>query len=495
MSSVFISLVSGIALSLAFPKANLYPVAWVAISPLMYYASRLSWGRALLCGFAFGMGFFVSLLYWIGLFGAFPLILLAMIQTSFFLLFVLAVKWPGPRLGPWGRLVLLPCAWLAAEWLRSFGTYGVAWGLIGNSQYKLVPIIQIAGLTGVWGVTFLLAVSNAALANLAIALKASRRIGLAWAQMGLVVVLAIGVFAFGTLSMRSFESEGRSIRAAVVQGNVDQTRGRDSVHRTEICETYQAMTREAGREGADLVIWPEGVIPGSLNTDYWFQGRLSRLASETGAHILVGSKFHAGGDSYNASYLINPRNMNMERYDKVHLVPFGEFVPARGHLPFLHRYRVTEMDVSRGSRFNVLNADTYKIGTAICFESIFPYISRELTLTGAEVLCVITNDAWFRGTAAAEQHMAASVFRAVENDRYVLRSAATGVSCIIDPCGRILERIELFEEAYVLEDVCLRGDLTVFTRHGDWFVGASVALAAVLGLFCRVRRGGISRRR
>ncbi len=167
-------------------------------------------------------------------------------------------------------------------------------------------------------------------------------------------------------------------------------------------------------------------------------------------------------------------------------MPFGEFVPARKYLPLLANYRVTPMDVTPGRGFNLLDGGPCRIGVAICFESTFPYISRTLTASGAQLLCVITNDVWFGRSAAAEQHAEMSVLRAVENRRYLLRGAATGVSCIIDPRGRVLEGLPIFEQGSISATVECLGGKTFYTRHGDWF---AYAMLLLVGLACAVAIG------
>jgi len=490
MSASVICLISGVVLSLAFPRADLHWIAWFALAPLMYYTYRLTWKQALICGMAFGVGFFGSLLYWIAIFGKFPWVALSIFQGLFVLAFVAAAKLVGSRLGTWGRFILLPALWVAFEWIRSLGMFGFTWGDVGYTQYKVLPVIQIASLTGVWGVSFLLAASNAALANLAAARRSSSGLGAAHAQVLLVCLLVVAVVVFGLASLRMpVAATGRQVRAAVVQGNVNQDADQDVAYNERVWRTYRAMTSAAAEKGADLVVWPETVVPGCLGRDPFIQRRLSALAAVLGAHLLVGAwDEDDGGRVYNSAFLIGPGSGVLGRYWKVHLVPFGEYVPARKYMPFLRYYRVTAYDTSPGPGYNVMEVGDYKLGTAICFESIFPHISRQLTLSGANLLCVITNDAWFGQTSAAEQHMAKSVFRAVENDRYVIRGAATGISCIIDPRGRILARSGLFRRALLVHDVRTESDTTFYTRHGDWLVYACLALTLLLAVIASVRR-------
>lgn len=490
MLYIVVSLISGILLSLAFPRANMHWLAWFALAPLMYYVYRLTWKRALICGLAFGVGFFASLLYWIAIFGKLPWVLLSILQALFVVGFVVLAKLIGSRLGLWGRFMLLPALWLAFEWFRSLGMLGFTWGDMGYSQYKVLPVIQIASLAGVWGVSLLVALSNAAFANLATARKAGRGFGAAYMQVFLVGLLVLAAAIYGQASVgRRNAPAGERVKAAVVQGNVNQDTDQDVEYCEHVWHTYRTMTLAAAQKGADFIVWPETVVPGCAGSEATIQRRLSSLAAEAGGYLLVGgSDEDEEGRMYNSAFLIGPGRGVLGRYAKVHLVPFGEFVPARRYIPFLGHYRVTPYDTSPGPGYGPLDTGRYQLGMAICFESIFPHISRRFSLSGAELLCVITNDAWFGRTAAAEQHMAKSVFRAVENHRYLIRAAATGISCIIDPRGRILAQCGLFQPGVLVHDVWTDTDRTFYVAHGNWLVYVCLVAIFLLAIVASLRR-------
>ena len=488
MTSIVVSLITGVVLSLAFPKANLHWVAWFALAPLMYYVYPLSWKRALICGLAFGMGYFGALVYWIAVFGKLPWVVLAVFQSVFIVGFVAAAKSIGGRMGLWSRFLLLPALWLTFEWIRSLGMFGFTWGDLGYSQYKALPVLQIASITGVSGISFLLALSNAALSNLMTARRLRMGHGAAHAQVFLVLLLVAGTLVYGFASLGSRDTDiGRPIRAAVVQGDVNQDTKIDWKFIERTWSAYTSMTLDAGKRGADLIVWPETVVPGHVRRDLYVRTRLSSLAALAHAQLLVGGWDEDDqGRAYNSVFLIGPEPVVLGQYSKVHLVPFGEFVPGRKYMPFLKYYRVTAYDTSPGRGHNTIKADSCRVGTSICFESIFPEISRRMTASGADLLCVITNDCWYDWTAAAEQHMAFSVLRAVENRRWLVRGASTGISCIIDPHGRIVARSEVRRPAVVASDVRARTDRTFYTTHGDWPLRLSHSLILLL-LLPRIR--------
>lgn len=493
MASIVISLISGIVLALAFPRANLDWVAWFTLAPLMYYVFRRPWKDVLLCGFAFGMGFFGVLLYWIGVFGKLPWFVLAVFQGLYVVGFVMLAKLIGTRLGPWGRFILMPSLWVSIEWVRSLGMMAFTWGDLGYSQYRALPMIQIASITGVRGISYLIVLANSALANLAIARKTRSGLSAAHAQFFIVLALMIGTVVYGLAVLSRPLPEGDRVRVAVIQGDINQDRKLTTEYVQSAWDVYSSLTRQAGTQGVDLIVWPETVVPGRPRYDFFALHRLAGLADVTGAKLLVGGwDEDALGKVYNSVFLIGPKPEIIGSYAKVHLVPFGEFVPLRKHLPFLSRYHVTAYDTSPGTDFSTIDAGQHRIGTAICFESIFPLISRTMTARGANLLCVVTNDCWYDWTAAAEQHMSFAVFRAVENRRWLVRGASTGISCVIDPCGRIVSRIGAHRSGIVSAEVHTLSGLTPYTRAGDWVVWLSLVFILILVL-ARPRGKGTSR--
>lgn len=485
-----ICLASGILLSQAFPRANLHWAAWFAAAPVMYYPYRLGWRQALLAGLVFGLGFNGGLLYWIGLFGALPLVLLCVIESLFVLAFIGLAKLIGSRYGSWARFVLLPALWVSLEWLNSLGPSAFPWGSLGYSQYRALPLIQVSSLAGVWGVSLVLVLSNSILANLADAHRRNLGLGPVCLQAALVAALVIGSWLYGRASIKGFRPTGTPVRAAVVQGNIRQNARQKAEYREQIWQVYGSLTRAAARRGAEFAVWPEGVVPDCVGVDPVIQSRLSDLSRETGVSLLVGGRDEdSAGRRYNSAFLITPESGVAGRYAKVHLVPFGEVVLLRDYLPLLAQYRVTDYDVSHGRGVTVLDAGRFRVGTAICFESIFPDISRAYVRSGAGILCTITNDAWFGRTSAAEQHMAKSVFRAAETNRYVLRAAVTGISCIIDPRGRILAREGLFEEGVLVEDVYAMEGSTFYARHGDWLICLCIGMIVAMAAGALITRG------
>jgi len=492
--TLLLSLVSGIALSLAFPGAGIHTMAWVALVPLFYVAVNREPAFSALCGFLFGLGFFGSLLWWIRIFGGLPWTLLVIFQSLYIAGFALCASIFTGRVSGWVRFLVLPALWVAFEWLRAQGLLAFTWGDVGYSQAPALPVIQFAAATGVWGVSFIVALVNSALANAFSEWDENRSLRRWYAQAGVTALIAAIVIGFGLLSLNTPE-KGEPIRAAVVQGNIDQDTDEDLDYYDKCLTTYRRMTLDAASKSAELIVWPETAMPGFPGSEPYLQGWLASLSAEVNASLVVGGRDEdLRGRIFNSAFLTVPEDGMVSRYAKVRLVPFGEFVPWRDTLPLLDNYRVTPVDLTPGRGFNLLDGGPCRIGVAICFESTFPYISQTLALSGAELLCVITNDAWFLRSAAAEQHARMSVLRAVENRRYLLRAAATGVSCILDPRGRVVGEVPIWEKGTVSAEVRALDGTTFYTRHGDWFAYAAlgISIAALVNAIRDRRRSGVS---
>lgn len=469
---------------LSFPRSALFPIAWVALVPLLIAVRRVRPGGALLLGLLTGFIFFAGLLYWICIFGYIPWLALAIMQG----LFIAAFAFLANRIYARGRfsIVLIPAMWVAFEWLRTLGLFGFSWGDLAYSQAHWPVAIQIASITGSWGVSFLITLINTAIAGFLVNRdKRSRMVLTASAAVMLVNI------AYGTISIHQTSKIIPHTKIAMVQGGVDLTWTTPDINE-KITRAYWPMTESI--KGADFVVWPESVMPGDILSSPSLQFGMASLTQKTGASILAGGfhsvedKHAAGGvKEYNGAYLISPQGKIIGRYDKVRLVPFGEFVPGRNWLPILKDYPIMDYDRYPGRGYYTLHSNKGDIGTMICFESTFPYIGRTLAKSGAEVLFVITNDSWFLKTAAVAQHHDFSILRAVENHRYVVRNATTGISSLITPWGTVLESAGLGEKAIVRGGVAMLKGQTVYTRYGDWFVVLCMAISAV-GLVASIMR-------
>ena len=340
--------------------------------------------------------------------------------------------------------------WCGLEWLRGLGAFGFTWGWLGYSQAPVLWLLPMARAAGTLGLSFAIVLANAALAELV--MPSSPRHLRGRPLLGLAATAAV-ILLLRAWGMAAPAPRGPTLTAAVVQGSAHGPLLGEDVNtpltreeQEAAISRYAALTAEAARKRPALIVWPESAIPDAPEEEPWLAARLARIAEEADTWLLAGGAYvDEEGRSFNSAYLYSPSGHVTARYDKVHLVPFGEYVPGRSWLPLLRRYPIRDFDFAAGSVPRMLQAGTVTIGPMICFESIFPSISWDLCERGAQVVVVITNDAWFGRTAAAEQHRQIAVLRAVETGRWVLRGASTGISAIIAPDGRIVAEAGLYE--------------------------------------------------
>lgn len=494
MKKAIISAISGFLLVLAFPPFGAGWLAWFALVPLLFSLEGVGLKKGLLYGFIFGAAFFLGTVYWVVhsmyYYGGVPfgvgvlamlllVVYLSLYPAAFGLLASLA-----STSRPSARLVLVPVFWTAVEYLRGHLFTGLPWVLAGYSQTAYLPVIQVADITGVWGVSFLVVFVNSALwitARRFLYKDGSTRVIVPVAALAAVVL----VLAYGFLRIWQVDEDVKhwsGLRAAVAQGSIDQSVKWDKSFQDVTLDIYRDLSLKASRDGARLIVWPETAVPFYFNADKVKDGKLGSITREAGSYVLTGSPSYNYNLMtgkvmyYNSAYLLSPSGDEAGRYDKFHLVPFGEYVPLKKFFPFFRKLTEGVGDFSEGPGAVPIRFEHGGIGTLICYESIFPEIASASVRNGSTILVNITNDAWFGRTSAPYQHFDMAVFRAVENRVFLLRAANTGISAIIGPAGRVRKQAGLFEKAVLVDDVGLRdGALTVYSMYGDIFAWACLA--------------------
>jgi apolipoprotein N-acyltransferase len=495
---------SGILLILSFPKFGNSLVAWVALVPLLVALSGVPPRRAALLAYLSGFVSSLGLLYWISLvvvqFGGLSLpagiLVMALLCLAFSLFtagFGLLLALFGRRWGE-GSLLLAPVPWVAFEILRGHVLLRFPWCLLGYSQFQNLPAIQIASYTAVYGVSFLLVASSAALSYALVVPSPRRRLG---ALLGLVGLLGAAL-VHGSLALRSTLSRDGSLRVGLIQANIPQEEKWDREKGLRNMERHEALTRQAARAGAELVVWPESALPFYYDTSPEVAQELRDLVSSLGIDLLFGNDDTDLDPTGRERFFVGAKMLDRKgalslRYHKIRLVPFGEYVPWKS---LLEKRGVGKLvaqvsDFTPGDRFSLGTLAGHPIGAFICYEAIFPDLVREFPNGGAELLVNITNDAWYGSTSAPYQHFAMAVFRAVENRKYVARAANTGITAVVDPFGRIHGATRLFEPAVLVEDVSFVPGATFYSRHGDLFAWGCLALTALLTLVSAPRRGTV----
>jgi apolipoprotein N-acyltransferase len=385
--------------------------------------------------------------------------------------------------------------WVTTELGRQYVWDGFPWALLGYSQVTVLPVAQVVSLVGVYGLSGLLALVSSAAA--ALVLLPRRQ---AFVHAGVAAGLVLVSTGWGVMRLQSSAllASGEPVRVAVLQGNIAQEDKWDPALRDEITGKYLRMTREALAAGATFIIWPESSTPFYFEHDLTRGGAIRRLASEAGATLLIGSDqvepiARGAGEKpqaqyYNAAFVVGSSGKVDAVYRKMHLVPFGEYVPLKNVLFFVGPIVEAVSAFTPGTDPVLLPVGGHVASTAICYEVIFPSLIRRFVQDGSQLLTTITNDAWYGRSSAAYQHWDQAAMRSIEQGRYLARAANTGISGFVDPYGRVVEKTDLFHDAVVVGDLRFITERTIYNRIGDLVAWLSLVLtAAALAASFRIR--------
>jgi apolipoprotein N-acyltransferase len=460
--------------------------------------------RAFLLGLLAGVLCFSVTLYWLvetmTTFGGLPVagaVFAAGVLVAYLALFPAAFALILSRLHrrfASRALFLAPAIWVTTELGRQYVWDGFPWELLGYSQVSVLPVAQIASVVGVYGLSALLALTATGAAFIVVGQGRQR-----WIAAGSIAGLVALTALWGQARLRSSEllAQGEPVRVAVLQGNIEQEEKWNPANREAITDRYLTMTRQALAQGARFIMWPESATPLPFEQDILAGAAIRRIAVESHATLLIGSdqvepiKTATPSDkeqarNYNAAFLVKADGRVGAVYRKMHLVPFGEYVPLQSVLFFASPIIGAVADFSPftpGELPVLLPVGDHVASTAICYEVIYPDLIRQFVRDGSELLTTITNDAWYGRSSAAYQHWDQASMRAIEEGRYLARAANTGISGFVDPYGRVMAKTALFEQAVVVQDVRFLKVRTVYNRIGDLVAWLSLALtaAALLG--------------
>ncbi len=506
--------VSGAAVFFGFENfldISFWPVMWVALVPLLYAFHHCRTGKqAALTGAVFGMAGYPLFYHWLvytmnthgqmGLFvSVLVLVALVLILTLFVAAFGLFYHFAVNENGL-SPLLAAPVGWTVLELLRAhFPFGGFPWGFLANSQYRFVHLIQMVELTGPYGTTFVIVLFNASLLAVIVKLQKTREekgasLARAFSPLFWGVGILLMALVYGTVRLpmveRSFEKQP-DIKVGIIQPNVDQDIKWDNAHFWQIMRKQMRLTEKIEKEGPLLIIWPEAAIPiGNFNLHWEQKGHLTRFLSEVDAYFLMGGisleeceEGPRGLCSFNSAYLFAPNAEKLvDRYDKIRLVPFSEYVPLEKFFFFAEAISQGHVgSTTPGEEIKVMPVPGMKAGCVICYELVFPHLVRKFPDRGADVMITITNDAWFGRTGAPYQHHANAVLRAVENRVFFARAANTGISSIIGPAGRIKHQTPIYEKAAFTGVVKPSPMKTFYSAYGDVFAYlATIALIAII---------------
>jgi len=381
-------------------------------------------------------------------------------------------------------MLFAPILWVALEYLRSFLLTGFPWANLGHSQYLNLPIIQMADITGVYGLSFVILLVNATLVG--VLHQWSKRV-FPFKEVIVTVIILLGFLVYGYLKMGVIDrqmTQNPPLKIGLVQGNIDQSLKWDKSFQIETLKIYERLSSGVAEGKPDLIIWPETATPFFFQEEKEFQPFILNIPRKTNAFLLFGTpsyKIEKGRvNHYNSAYLVSPTGDLVGKYDKIHLVPFGEYVPLSNLLFFIGSLGEGIGDFKSGKEIFNFSLPQGKFGVLICFEIIFPDLCRRFVKNGAVFLVTLTNDAWFGKTAAPYQHFTMATFRAVENRVFVARAANTGISGFIDSKGKILKQGGIFTEEAMTGMIRLSREKTFYTLYGDVFAWICSAFSLLL---------------
>jgi len=514
--NITFAFVSGIMQTASFPDIGFDVFAWFALVPLILTINQTN--AVFFTGCLTGFVHQITLVYWLvtamHIYGNLPivssvplLILLCMYLSLFTGLFCVLVKRLCTK--PW-HLIWAPFFWVALEYSRSLSQFAFPWELIGYSQYLKLPLIQIADITGVYGISWFIVLFNVAIVCFLLyttrqdwnQIMISNR--LVYALPGIAIFFFVVFTTYGLIKQydinQVIEKSHKHMNVSVIQGNIDQALKWDEKFRNQTVQKYILASLSETHRHADLIVWPETAVPIYIQQKTPLSQKLRDFIDKQSSAFLIGGLRYDRSDIgqwrfYNSSFLLEPKKTSWQTYDKSHLVPFGEYIPFQTVFPFLNKFVQGVGNFSEGTMIESLKWKEWSIGSQICYEILFPNISRKLVLNGADILVNITNDAWYGHSSAPYQHFSMIVFRAVENKRSLARSANTGVSGFVNPYGKIISSSEIFTDAHLNANLPILNDLTFYCQFGDVFAifcCSILVLSIILNFFSHKKRHEIS---
>ncbi len=540
---------SGLLCTGCFPPFDQTWLCWIALTPLIaaiWFSgqdSRHPWLRNLLLGYVAALAFFWTVLSWLTTVTVLGWFVLEFYMAIYFALWAWfcglvrpreikeapgSTKWdqmlaqagrdrPPPR-SPWMRSTnnlalafLLAAAWTTQEWLRGWVFSGWGWNGLGVALHATWPLIQIAEFTGVAGLSFMVAFANVIAITTARRLVLEARTHAMRPHFDLTLTMAaiVGVLTFG-LRAAQILPPTKPLRVAAVQSNVPQSQKFDPQFTKKIFDQFRRLSEIALRSNPppDLLVWPESSMPGPVLEDRESYQFVTDLAASTDSDLLLGTIDEQGGRAYNAALLVSDGGERVQLYRKLHLVPFGEYVPGRYRVPLLARIVGDQVpgDFDAGKDYTVFSLTNTDVQVAplICFEDTIGELTRKFVLPtdtspGANLLVDITNDGWFLRSAGSRQHLANAIFRCVETRRPMVRAANTGVTCFVSEFGRVTQILQddtgsTFTEGVLTGEIKVptEHELTFYTRHGELFAKLC-AVITLIGIIAAISLRGLRR--
>jgi apolipoprotein N-acyltransferase len=498
---VLLCVVSGIAMTLIFPGPSLKELGWVCLVPLIAASYQKDPSKGFLLASIAGSVFHLGLIYWVTVsmttYGKLPLavsIIILMIFAIFLSLFIavpLYLSCYVQKFLTWGFTLTLPFFWITSEYIKSWIFTGFPWENLGYSQFQALTVIQVADITGVYGISFLMVLVNCVVFSLLQGIFIRKK--MPYSETGITALLVAITLLYGQKSLDDLKTpQGSPIKISVIQPNISQDIKWDPAFLEETMNIFHRLTLRSASENPDMVVWPESATPFVYQAEGLYKGRVAEIVKRVNAYLLFGSpSWEATPDNpmfFNSAFLISPQNRIEGKYNKVHLVPYGEYVPLQELFPFIHKMVVGIGNFRPGREIKNLDLPASSFATLICYEIIFPNLVRKFVKGGAHFIVNITNDAWFGRTSAPYQHLSMAALRAVENKRFLVRAANTGISACIAPSGAIIKKTKLFTETVLPAIIFCKAQKTFYTLYGDIFALLCSAISLIIVIAARMRR-------
>ena len=563
---ILLSLFAALLLILSFPKFDFQLLAWIALVPLFLAIKDRTLKIVFGLSFFTGICFFEGVFYWINGVKGFALLenlALGIYLGLYFGIFGLLLHLISKKT-KFSLIITAPVLWVSLEYLRSnAGFLALPMALIGHSQYLNIPLIQIASMTGAYGVSFLVVMVNAVLSEIVWSVVSKRSVSnelhrckaerhpnisppltggdegegenkfknhphpnpppsmgreflenlragartILLIKSSIVLILLASTLVYGYIVI-SQQPRGEKISVTVIQGNISQDIKWNPLFRKQNLDKHIKLTKEAvNNREPSLIVWPETSVTVPVKQDLYALLALTSLMKEINSSLLFGSsqspKFGSAefrrANNFNSAFLISYDKGFAGQYNKIHLFPFGEYLPFEGNIPWparLSSFLSETGTIIPGKEYTIFHLEGPRFGTVICWESIFPSLFRQFVKKGAHFMINMTNEAWFGQTAAPYQFLASTIFRAVENRVSIARSANTGISCFISPYGEIIGKVknknkDIFVEGYLTMAIPLSHQKTFYTLYGDIFAYMNIFLTMLLIALSllKIRRG------
>lgn len=466
------SIMSGILLALSFQKFNFFFLVWVSFVPLIYCIYKNNIKYSAIYGFVTGITYSLISFNWMFLFlltntksfkaALIVAILFWMYQSIYFVLWSTSVNIVKKN----NNLLILffsSSLWVVLEYIKNYFLSGFPINLLGYSQSTFNIIIQAADIFGIYGISFVIILINFLLFYWLYNKEKKYLI------IAVTIILSLLIYGFIRINQISKVNNESKVKIGVVQPNIEQHKKWDEKRKREISDRLLLCSQEFESSDIDILLYPETVLPGKLLFEEQIK-ILTKNISEFSKITLIGGKYLERSKIYNSIFITDNNGQIVGKYNKKHLVLFGEYVPFKNFLvDLLEKVNLTD-NFNRERGLKVFGFDKYTLGINICSENYYPYLSRELVLKGATLLTTHSNDAWCDGLSYPCQHFVLNIFRAIENRKYLIVSSNTGISGVIAPTGKVIRQTKNQEQVCFEETVYTNNYITVYDKIGDLFV-------------------------